>query len=369
MARNWRDEGDREYGLPTPIKPAGFRERVRPPLLTFLDLNHWISLARAEAGRGDPLYVELLLVLRDAVGDGRIKVVLTDSLYREVGKIADPRQRNDLTALMQEISGPSYLPGPVDVFRAEIVAALDAMTGTRGSQFEPIDIVGRSALNIIGAVGGLKIVDANGRDVTDEFVAVPSQAEFLAAAEREAERMLLAGPADEDIEALRASGYQPEIPQQSIRDNAEFEAAWSVKLAPFRGLGRIRDFLVARHLQLELIDLLLRELALRGLTFEDVAHSPEVIRRLVMSMPSSAVTVSMLAHYHHDAQKRWSENDIYDIGSLSLAVPFCDVVFTDAAARNALRLRRMDEWLGTVIPRRVRDLIDVLEGLLAPPVT
>jgi hypothetical protein len=155
MVRHWRDETYREYGLPTPVKPAGFRDRQRPPALLFLDLNHWILLARAEAGRGDPLYVELLAVLRKPLAGGRIKVVLTGALYREVSKIADTRHRNDLSALMQEISGPSYLPGPVDVLRAEIVAALDVTTGSSGTRFEPTDIVGGSALNIVGAIGGL----------------------------------------------------------------------------------------------------------------------------------------------------------------------------------------------------------------------
>ncbi|MFJ3322004.1 hypothetical protein [Curtobacterium sp. NPDC086286] len=367
--RHWQDETDREYGLPTPVKPAGFRDWQRPPALLFLDLNHWILLARAKSGRGDPPYVELLTVLGEALADGRVKVVLTGALYREVSKIAHPRQRNDLAALMQELSGPSYLPGPVDVLRAEIVAALDVTTGSSGTQFEPTDIVGGSALNIVGAVGGLRITDADGEDVTNEFVAVPSQAAALAAAEREAERMFLAGPADHEVEALRANGYRPEVPRQMVRDNAEFEAAWSERLAPFRSQGRIRDFLIFRHLQLELIAVLLSELSVRGLTIEAIAGSPETIRRFVMSMPSSAVTVSMLAHYHHDPQKRWSENDIYDIGSLALAVPFCDVVFTDAAARNALRLRHIDEWLGTVIPRGVADLIKVLEELPMTPST
>ncbi|PYY52599.1 hypothetical protein DEJ17_15865 [Curtobacterium sp. MCSS17_011] len=62
--------------------------------------------------------------------------------------------------------------------------------------------------------------------------------------------------------------------------------------------------------------------------------------------------------------KKWIENDIYDIHTLAAAVPYCDIVLTDAAAHDALTRRHVHEWLNTAMPRRAENLTDSLDQLL-----
>jgi hypothetical protein len=364
MTRRWCDPADAEHWLPQPIWPAALKRPESPPPVLFLDLNHWIELARADAGKGAPAHVRLLATLRRAVTADAVTIVLTSGLYREIIKIKDPKQRQSLTNLIAELSGPRYLPGLTDIFLAELSTALDATTGTTGTRYQQFDLVGTSALHALGKVGGLRVIDGDGVDRTAEYLTnTPGFAARFADANAEAERMLLAGPTDADVPRMRAEGYAPERPEQAVRDNAAFEAGWSKQIDPYRKSRNIRDLVIARHLALELLDMLEHERALRQFAVEDVV-TPVAARNLVMSMPSNATMVSMLAEYHHNPQKTWMENDIYDIHTLAAAVPYCDIVLTDAAARDALTRRHVHEWLNTEMPRRAENLSDSLDPLL-----
>ena len=82
-----------------------------------------------------------------------------------------------------------------------------------------------------------------------------------------------------------------------------------------------------------------------------------------MSMPSTAVTVSMKAQYHQDRNRRWASNDLYEIDALALAIPYCDVAFTDASARDAAMRRGLDRHFDTILPRRPEELTSALHAL------
>jgi len=365
MAR-WQDEHDTEYGLPPVVWPPALRQPVRPPRLLYLDLNHWIGLAQARAGRGSPAYQRLDDSLRRALDAERIRVVLGTALFREIGKIADPAQRSALTAVIEKVTSFVYLLGVLDLRRLELQAVLDATTGTTGLGYGPIDLLGRSALHSMGRAGGLRIMQ-DGEDVTERLLAEdPEWRARLAEMERLAEQMLLAGPADADIPQLRANGYQPEIPEQAIRDNAAYEQDWSARVAAYRNTHGVRDLVIARHLALEFMPQFAEELPARGLGLEQVIVDRAAARRLVLAMPTSAVTVSLIAQYHQNPQKTWAENDLYDIDALAVAVPYCDLVLTDRAARDALQRRGLDAHFDTRIPRDPEELATILDACEPP---
>jgi hypothetical protein len=76
------------------------------PTVLYLDLNHWIGLAKAatrhrEAGR----YVDLLDLARRRKADGSVRFVLSGQHYMEMSLIRDPRQRRHLATVMEELSG------------------------------------------------------------------------------------------------------------------------------------------------------------------------------------------------------------------------------------------------------------------------
>ncbi len=69
-------------------------------------------------------------------------------------------------------------------------------------------------------------------------------------------------------------------------------------------------------------------------------------------MPSSLVAITLKTRYHADSNHRWTTNDIHDIDALAVAVPYCDAVFTDKAAWNALTASAELRPLNTFLPRR-----------------
>lgn len=360
MPRRLHAATDPEYGLPDLIWPRELLISRRPPKLLYLDLNHWIALARAQQGNGEQVYVDLLTALRTAIQANTVQVVLSGSLFREVSKVASQVQRRALKDLVAELSGFTYLAGLPDIFRLELQTMLDQTTLTTGLRFAPVPLLGRGILHAMGRVGGLR-VHCDGRDVTDELLrSDPVWHERLAQMERQAEEEILEGPDAARAAEMRATGYQPEIPQQRVRDNASFEQDWSRQVNPYRTTHHLRDLVLARHLSLELIDMITEELLARDLTMDQLVVNRDVSRRRMMSMPSTATMVSLLAQYHQDPSKSWKQNDMYDIDALAIAVPYCDIVFTDAAARDAVIRRQLHVAMNTVLPRRPGELINEL---------
>jgi hypothetical protein len=89
---------------------AVFEGLRRDPLPTgalsvYLDLNHWVSLAKARLGREDGRsFVRCLELLKNAVEEGRAVVPLSATHYAEVGQITSLRRRADLANVMAELS-------------------------------------------------------------------------------------------------------------------------------------------------------------------------------------------------------------------------------------------------------------------------
>ena len=64
---------------------------------------------------------------------------------------------------------------------------------------------------------------------------------------------------------------------------------------------------------------------------------------------------------YRNASRRWTDDDLYDIGALALAIPYCDLVFTDAAARNAVVSAGLDKAMSTLMPRSPAELVDAVQ--------
>jgi len=91
-------------------------------------------------------------------------------------------------------------------------------------------------------------------------------------------------------------------------------------------------------------------------------------------MPHTQVAISMKTSYHRNPSHQWTINDIADIDALSVAYAYCEVVFTDKAARSALANSKELRGFGAFLPRTAQQLTDWLNrqprssitGLLVP---
>ncbi len=71
----------------------------------YLDLNHWIGLAKANSGHeGGRRYAALLEAAKHAVESHEVVFPLSGQHYMEMYGIRDPRQRQDIATVMLELS-------------------------------------------------------------------------------------------------------------------------------------------------------------------------------------------------------------------------------------------------------------------------
>ena len=220
--------------------------------------------------------------------------------------------------------------------------------------------------------GGLVIRDTDGNDRTASMrdsMGKPEFERFMAEANQTLERAMLAGPPDEELPTLRAMGYAPEATHKFTEQRAQQEREQAARLdAEDRWRrGRLRDVIGARELANEWINQITRAVLARGTSIGEVVRQDRtVIRAFADGMPSSRAAITLKTRYHRNGQHKWTTNDIHDIDALAVAVPYCDAVFTDKAARNALAASVEIKPLGTFLPRRPRELADWINELPVP---
>jgi len=333
--------------------------------LVYLDLNHWIALAKASVGHSDgKRFATTLTACRAAHLGGRAIFVLSATHYMEMDKIKKPEQRGDVARIMEELSGYASLVNRATVMELELAAMLDRSV-TEPIVEPEILLLGRGVRHSLGRGSGLTICGPAG-DVTEkvrtqmgaeQFDSLVDKAKFLL------DRSVLRGPTADEIGELRAQGWQPEAAIQV----AENRATQEQKLTPHLDgetkwrRGRLRDVIAARELCIEFQDMLPRALARRGISLTDVLDGPASGRQFVRSMPSTEVSIELKTAWHRDPGKNWTANDIYDIDAMSLAVPYCDVVVADKACHNALSAAHLGERMHTALLRNLEQLPDVLD--------
>jgi hypothetical protein len=261
--------------------------------------------------------------------------------------------------------------------RLEIEAAIDALVGKSHSAEEGIPLIGQSALWAFGMRGGL-IIKGEGHDAEQRLRYQLGDQRFdkmMAHFNREAERALLTEP-DEDSESeLRQKGvYAPEVPYQHQEQRAqqEREQADRFDQNPEWRRGRLRDAVSTREFVIELNEMIARDLVARNMTAAELdellggGKDYDKARQFTDGMPSTRVAVSLKEHYHRNRRHNWTSNDIHDIDALAVTMPYCDAVFTDAAAWNALKSSPELEVFNTFLPRRPSQLTHWLENLPSP---
>lgn len=338
--------------------------------LVYLDLNHWINLAKAAKGHPDGRRFEPVLnILRSATTSGKAILPLSGSHYMEMSGIANHEWRQDIARVMEELSGFKTLMGTTVILSLEIEAALDRLAGPTAKTEPPCPLINFGVLRAFGKRGGLVVRDRTGRDVTEEaarqFKDGPEAFKTrLAEKEWEAERMFLEGPPAEKVPSLRADGWDPLVARAMADDRATDEKALAARLDadPKFRRGRIRDLISARYVSLRINDMLTRELTARGLDFDLFEDSRAKLRQFVDAMPSADVNVSLVAATHRNPHATWTTTTIFDIDALSIAVPYCDVVVTEKHFGHILRSKGIAERLGTRIVTNLAKLPDTLAG-------
>jgi hypothetical protein len=332
--------------------------------VVYLDLNHWIYLAQAFVGHSKgSAFTKALEACRAARAAGTAVFVLSGSHYHEMLKIKDPAQRRDIADVMEELTDFAALVSRVVVMELELTAMLDPLA-KEPSPLPKIPLIGRGVWRTAGLQGGLKILGPSGEETeARERMGAEAFDAFVAQANLLFERSALRGPADDEVEGLRAQGWNPDPVTQVAERRANRERDLSVQLndgGPWRR-GRLRDVVSGRELLNEFENILPRALTERGLVLSDVIRDQGSARAFIRAMPSTEVSIELKTAWHRNRDKQWTANDIYDIDAMSLAVPYCDVVVTEKACHHALKAARLGERMHTALLRNLEDLPSTLD--------
>jgi hypothetical protein len=112
------------------IWPATLHLSPRPPKLVYLDLLHWVSLAKANCGHPQGVdYQDVLQACSAAVATGKALFPISDSIYMEIAKIGQYRQRRDLREVIELVSRYSVVTSRVVIAQHEVEALLDKFVG------------------------------------------------------------------------------------------------------------------------------------------------------------------------------------------------------------------------------------------------
>ena len=356
--------------MPPLIWPALLELPAAEQLIVYLDLNHWIGLSQAlEGHRQGVAHGDVLDACRAARSEGRARFVLSGTVYVEVQKIKDPKQRQRLAAIMEELTDFNTLVSRPLVMALELSAFLDPIARFPDPTSK-VPLVGRGIRHAFGVSSGFSITGPLG-DETESFrqkYGAEAFDAYMSTFILNMERSILSGPVNAQDEVdLRKLGYKPESAAASAAKRVEQELEFKriLDADPKLRRGRLDDYVSARELIIEFQDILPKTLNQRGLVLTDAMRDPDSGRRLMRSMPSTNVSIALKAAWHRNGQREWTLNDIYDIDALALATPYCDVVVTEKACHHILRATKMDERMDTSLLHRLADLPEVLESRIS----
>ena len=350
-----------EFHNAEPIWPKTLRLPNRPPKLVYLDLNHWISLSKAHQGHPDGTrYRDALDSCLQAVRERSAIFAISGTLYVEISKIRQHRQRLALREVIEPLSQYTTLIHLSYVVQHEVEALLDHMIGPGTRPMVTIDLLGWGVNWAFGIVANLRFKTEDGDDVTDTALqSFPGGQDAFRQLAHEADlrinRMAIDGPAPQEEAELRSHGWDPNPAL------AQYDQAVHQELAQARRFdqysrwrrGRTRDVIAVRELIAEQHQILAEGLNRRGYSSDDefFSTSREELSTALSSMPSFDVSVTLKTSLHRNGNHRWRNNDIYDIHTLALAIPYCDVLVTDRAmSEHANRSHLAGRYNTTVIP-------------------
>lgn len=340
----------------------------RPPKVIYLDVNHWIALAKAHCGHpgGEPVRA-ILGELLGAAQSGAIVVPVSDSTFMEISKIGSHRHRRDLRTVIEAVSGYRVVSSRLVIATHEIEALLDDTVGASSRPINSTEYLDWGVARAFGVMGGFRIRDATGSDVTDEVRSrhPDGSAAFdkiVASAELDLQRSTLDGPSPCEASKLGRNGRDVDTSRRIAERRADAERAQAARLDsyPRWRRGRLRDVIGAQILLNEVNDLISDGLSDRGTTSDDVFGPPERTRQMLDSLPSIDVAMTLKTAYHRDSSHRWTANDIHDIDALGSTVPYCDVVVTDQAMADQVRRTGLAERLDCIVLSKLLDLMDHL---------
>ena len=342
--------------------------RPLSPKVVYLDLNHWIALAKALSGHDDGRENIALLDFCRKVAEEKTAIFpISESIYVEILKIKDYQKRCDLRKAVELLGRFIVVTSRAIIVTHEIEALLDRIVGPNPEPINTMDCIDWGVFGAIGRAGGIRVESSDGRDVTSEvrrsFADGPQTFDkIVSEAILNLNRQVIDGPSPVEDFKLRKRGYSPEKILEAYEQEAASEVDFAHRLnhdLKWRR-GRLRDVVSAREVQIQINSIFKRGCDERGIgslqSLRSCLPSATNPRRAFDSMPSFDASVTLKSSLHKNARHRWTQNDVHDIHALAVALPYCDIVVTDRAMASHAVQTKLADRLNTIVLSRLPDL-------------
>ena len=323
---------------------------MNTPVLIYMDQFVWIELARRhlnpsqQPSRDDPARTLLL-----AIEGGDVVCPLSSTHVIETGRRISIRSRRDVIRTMVTFSRGWFLAPGTFLTSQEIRHSLARLFGAPAPL--PIVFLGRGLPFAFGRSGQLhKDLDMPVEKAElFELVLDGPKALFH----------LLGGTDNAYIEPTRSALLDH---AHSVTGQEEQDRGFQKR---FSEAERKRAY--AAKLTLALHDELATELDAIGRTMaEFLALGHEKLMEFWASVPTADVEIQLVTARNKQWSRRIDENDILDIDFLTTAIPYCDLVLTEAFWNQLSSQSGLPEKYGTTMATGLDSITDFLHQLQHP---
>ena len=311
----------------------------------YIDLNHWISLAKSRKA-GDLALEQRLSALVDA---GAISVPVSATHIMEISAILKDKQRQDLSSMLRSVSRGLALRSLEEVRNLEVGSRIAAHYGVRTS------------LNIKSIVVAQGYIRAFGEPMINFSSWRQANPQQAGAAEKEVWDTLN----DEALLDMILSLYVPKIGKDGADHNAIKAALEQTRKAT---QGKDLDVIERECLSglaRDFAQLAVQAVTDLGLTQAQIESNPPRhfwTNDYMATVPTFNVWSKLHVYLARAMSSReMTVNDLYDMAHLSVAVPYCDVVVADAAMAHLLTFRRLNLTYGTTVHSNLAECVEDLE--------
>jgi hypothetical protein len=303
-----------------------------------LDQNQWISLARAYHGREpDPVLKRVVELARSAVAADKVRFPISRSHLIETTKVSDDDKRKRLIEVFLHF-GRGWIVKPAELIHAEellkwsrgeaprVGSALDRGLLASYSDYS------RAARNLGISVNEVEELDRFG-DSPEAWNFVLTRPGFCA---HVSQIQAIAQNYAKQVEAVRSEWAQLSRQRRKV----------------IFAEGLIQDTI--KSLEPISPDLMpvVKKLA---------TCAPEELVAIISEIPSIDVLFVLSEAKTRDMSRPTDPNDLWDLGFLAPAIPYCEAVVTEKYWSHLAKVTKLDSKYSCRVQARLADLIPLLE--------
>jgi hypothetical protein len=295
-------------------------------------------------------------------------VPLSTAHYLELWHRRERRSREQVGAVMRDVTSYASIPSTYSVRRREVRALVSQLVGRPSPLPSTSDLIGHGAAHAFDS--------PHGRFRFIESLASPDGKVNEGHAADPPENWNTLDRTGPEWEWLQLVGTQPILESEGVERTPEHRYGTQhmedeLRLREYlvrepKARGHLWDHLVADELDSlrdeineisEELDVDPHGFFLRGILGET---PPESVHAFIARLPSAFAWATLRHWKHRDLTHPWEQHDWTDISALSVAVPYCDIVITERRWAHMIKATRLAERHDTEVGYGLRSLESLL---------